>query len=253
MDIMEICNNIEKRLIDEGLVGKRLGSGYCFLDQSRNVVFETIEGKGNDARAWEIVKEETSKDESFSCDHFYKADEKDPNLYCNFGFIIKPKNPVRIEDENLNKLIRLSKANNIIKSMLPFMPKENIEGIIEIVEQAEDFLREESKYRKESKDDEGIKNTQENRQNRLNEKKIAQFETLLNELQSKAILNFGYNADGTYNWKWCDCKPSCGDKYTDCIWRGLKYYNCDTCKDGQLYAKPIPEGTTFTGTSNCED
>lgn len=93
----------------------------------------------------------------------------------------------------------------------------------------------------------------EDRQNKLNEKKSTQFETLLNELQSKAILNFGYNADGTYNWKWCDCKPPCGNKYTDCIWRGLKYYNCDTCKDGLLYAKHIPEGTTFTGTSNYGD
>ena len=36
----------------------------------------------------------------------------------------------------------LCKAKEIIKEMLSILPKENIEGIYEIIEQAEQFLRE---------------------------------------------------------------------------------------------------------------
>ena len=37
---------------------------------------------------------------------------------------------------------RLTKANEIIKEMLSILPKENIEGIYEIIEEAEEFLKE---------------------------------------------------------------------------------------------------------------
>ena len=37
---------------------------------------------------------------------------------------------------------KLDKAKRIIELMLPYMPKKNIEGVYEIVEQAEEFLRE---------------------------------------------------------------------------------------------------------------
>lgn len=36
---------------------------------------------------------------------------------------------------------RLTKANEIIKEMLSILPKENIEGVYEITEEAEQFLR----------------------------------------------------------------------------------------------------------------
>ena len=36
----------------------------------------------------------------------------------------------------------VEQAKSIIKEMLPFMPKENIEGIYEIVTQSEDFIKE---------------------------------------------------------------------------------------------------------------
>ena len=40
MDLLKISSNIEEALKKEGLVGRRLGSGYCFLDNSRDVQFE---------------------------------------------------------------------------------------------------------------------------------------------------------------------------------------------------------------------
>ena len=38
---------------------------------------------------------------------------------------------------------KLAKAREIIMSMLPYMPKENIEGVYEIVTSAEEFLKNE--------------------------------------------------------------------------------------------------------------
>lgn len=37
---LKIANEIEETLNNEGLVGKRMGSGFCFLDNSRDVMFE---------------------------------------------------------------------------------------------------------------------------------------------------------------------------------------------------------------------
>ena len=37
---LKIANEIEEALNNEGLVGKRMGSGFCFLDNSRDVMFE---------------------------------------------------------------------------------------------------------------------------------------------------------------------------------------------------------------------
>ena len=40
---------------------------------------------------------------------------------------------------------RLTKAKELIKEMLSILPKENIEGIYEITEEAEQFIREAEK------------------------------------------------------------------------------------------------------------
>lgn len=37
---------------------------------------------------------------------------------------------------------KLTKAKKIIKEMLSILPKENIEGVYEITEEAEEFLKE---------------------------------------------------------------------------------------------------------------
>lgn len=55
-----------------------------------------------------------------------------------------------MEEITLNRLLysidkqkkRLIKAKEIIKDLLKVLPKENIEGVYEIIEAAEQFLRE---------------------------------------------------------------------------------------------------------------
>ena len=45
----------------------------------------------------------------------------------------------RMTNKELNK--QLTKAKELIKEMLSILPKENIEGIYEITEEAEEFLK----------------------------------------------------------------------------------------------------------------
>ena len=46
------------------------------------------------------------------------------------------------KNENVEMKKQLIKAKEIIKEMLSILPKENIEGIYEITEEAEQFIRE---------------------------------------------------------------------------------------------------------------
>ena len=46
------------------------------------------------------------------------------------------------KDENVEMKKQLTKAKEIIKEMLSILPKENIEGVYEITEEVEQFLRE---------------------------------------------------------------------------------------------------------------
>ena len=46
------------------------------------------------------------------------------------------------KNENVEMKKQLTKAKEIIKEMLSILPKENIEGVYEITEEAEQFLRE---------------------------------------------------------------------------------------------------------------
>ena len=71
-------------------------------------------------------------------------------------------------------------------------------------------------------------------------KRDLQLKNLLDELQEKAIINYGGKSNhGKYDITFCDCEPPCKDKHIDCIWRGRKYYNCDKCVDGNIYAPRI--------------
>ena len=46
-------------------------------------------------------------------------------------------------DKNLKAIVAdLNKAKELIKEMLSILPKENIEGVYEITEEAEEFLKE---------------------------------------------------------------------------------------------------------------
>ena len=46
------------------------------------------------------------------------------------------------KEENVEMKKQLTKAKELIKEMLSILPKENIEGVYEITEEAEQFLRE---------------------------------------------------------------------------------------------------------------
>lgn len=67
---------------------------------------------------------------------------------CELLGIIQGKDKVIQElKKELNSMLvsknqQLTKAKEIIKEMLSILPKENIEGIYEITEEAEQFLRE---------------------------------------------------------------------------------------------------------------
>ena len=47
-----------------------------------------------------------------------------------------------LENENVEMKKQLTKAKELIKEMLSILPKENIEGIYEITEEAEQFINE---------------------------------------------------------------------------------------------------------------
>ena len=66
---------------------------------------------------------------------------------CELLGIIQGKDKVIQELKELNNMLvsknqQLIKAKELIKEMLSILPKENIEGIYEITEEAERFLRE---------------------------------------------------------------------------------------------------------------
>lgn len=58
-----------------------------------------------------------------------------------------------LKQENAELEKQLTKAKGIIKDMLSILPKENIEGIYEITEEAEQFIREEENDRNRKKSD----------------------------------------------------------------------------------------------------
>ena len=47
-----------------------------------------------------------------------------------------------INSEEIRIVKQLAKAKEIIKDLLQILPKENIEGVYEVTEEAEQFLRE---------------------------------------------------------------------------------------------------------------
>ena len=66
---------------------------------------------------------------------------------CELLGIIQGKDKVIQELKELNNMLvsknqQLTKAKEIIRDLLQVLPKENIEGIYEITEEAEHFLRE---------------------------------------------------------------------------------------------------------------
>ena len=96
---LKIANEIEEALNNEGLVGKRMGSGFSFLDNSRDVMFEYSSNE---------VKEYLSKIEKVINEFATKYEDYDVTIRFrnnSFSFYVRPlieeKEPVKcvVEDE----------------------------------------------------------------------------------------------------------------------------------------------------------
>ena len=87
---LKIANEIEEALNKEGLVGKRMGSGFCFLDNSRDVQFEysSNEVKEYLSKIEKIISEFTTKYEDYEITVRFKNN--------SFSFYVKP--PIEKKD-----------------------------------------------------------------------------------------------------------------------------------------------------------
>ena len=81
---LKIANEIEEALNKEGLVGKRMGSGFCFLDNSRDVQFEysSNEVKEYFSKIEKVISEFTTKYEDYEITVRFKKN--------SFSFYVKP-------------------------------------------------------------------------------------------------------------------------------------------------------------------
>ena len=154
------------------LVGSRIGSGFNFVNDSRDVQFYYTPGitecikentKNYHANIEKVVNEIISKYDDLEVRFTYRLD--------NFSFYISPKREkVKCEEEACEEVCceedstdgnsisdmvlssnstemdkqrtQLTKAKEIIRDLLHVLPKENIEGVYEVTEEAEQFLKE---------------------------------------------------------------------------------------------------------------
>ncbi len=82
--ILEISNEIEEALKNEGLVGLRLGSGFCLLDNSRDVQFEYSSNEVKDyfSKIEKVINEFTEKYKDYEIVVRFRND--------SFSFYVKP-------------------------------------------------------------------------------------------------------------------------------------------------------------------
>ena len=82
--ILEISNEIEEALKNEGLVGQRIGSGFCLLDNSRDVQFEYSSNEVKDyfSKIEKVINEFTEKYKDYEIVIRFRND--------NFSFYVKP-------------------------------------------------------------------------------------------------------------------------------------------------------------------
>lgn len=100
---LKIANEIEEALNNEGLVGKRMGSGFCFLDNSRDVMFEysSNEVKEYLSKIEKVISEFTTKYEDYEITVRFKNN--------SFSFYVKPpvekKEPAKCVDEAVDEAV----------------------------------------------------------------------------------------------------------------------------------------------------
>ena len=72
----------------------------------------------------------------------YKITETGQVLKMTKDALLTPEKIMNSEEIRIVK--QLSRAKEIIKDLLQVLPKENVEGVYEVTEEAEQFLREEN-------------------------------------------------------------------------------------------------------------
>ena len=84
MELLEIASDIEASLKNKGLIGKRLGSGFCFLDNSRDVQFEYASQEVKDyfSKIEEVIKNVSAQYANIEINLRFRED--------NFSFYVKP-------------------------------------------------------------------------------------------------------------------------------------------------------------------
>lgn len=87
--ILNIANEIEKALKDKGLVGQRFGSGFCLLDNSRDVQYEYSlkEVKEYFSKIEDAIKEVSTKYGDYEVTLRFRNDD--------FSFYVKPKEKIK--------------------------------------------------------------------------------------------------------------------------------------------------------------
>lgn len=82
--ILEISNEIEEALKNKGLVGQRIGSGFCLLDNSRDVQFEYSSNEVKDyfSKIEKVINEFTEKYKDYEIVIRFRND--------SFSFYVKP-------------------------------------------------------------------------------------------------------------------------------------------------------------------
>lgn len=82
--ILEIANDLEEALKKERLVGQRLGSGFCFLDNSRDVQFEYASQEVKDyfSKIEEVTKRVSAQYADVGISLRFRED--------SFSFYVKP-------------------------------------------------------------------------------------------------------------------------------------------------------------------
>ena len=101
LNMFKVAEEVEEKLNSVGLVGPRIGSGFCFADNSRDVQFNYTPGITEGVKAItenyhrdieKVVNEVISKYDDLEARFTYRLD--------NFSFYIKPKREkVKCEEE----------------------------------------------------------------------------------------------------------------------------------------------------------
>ena len=165
-DMLKVAEEIEEKLNSVGLVGSRIGSGFNFVNDSRDVQFNYTPGIIEGIKAItenyhsdieKVVNEVISKYDDLEVRFTYRLDnfsfyispkideikckeacgEKDSTISDSIDDLVLPSNSAEMDKQRT----QLTKAKELIKEMLSILPKENIEGVYEITEEAEHFLR----------------------------------------------------------------------------------------------------------------